>query len=221
MADINVWEKGRIIRIDSSRRLQEAVDRASQCMKTGGLVSYPTETFYGLGADATNETAVHRLFSAKGRPADRPVLILIPSKESLDRYVKKIPPVAHKLIEAFWPGALTLVFGAGHEISPLLTAGTGKIGIRLSSHPVATALTRAMGVPVTGTSANISGQPACRNAEKVSIIFGKKVDFILDGGQTEGQAASTLLDVTVNPPRILREGMVPKNQLEKIISAQP
>jgi len=222
MAGISEYDKAHMVSIDldSSRSLQNAVDRASECLKSGGLVAYPTESFYGLGADAVNETAIHSLFSAKARPVNRPILILIPSADDLNRYVKLIPPVARKLIKAFWPGALTLIFDAGGGISPLLTAGTGKIGIRFSSHPIATALTRAMGTPITGTSANISGKSACRNAEEVSRCFGKKVDLILDGGYTEGQVASTVLDVTVDPPRILREGMVKKTELNKFSPTQ-
>ena len=122
-----------------------------------------------------------------------------------------------QLIEAFWPGGLTLVFRAGSKISPLLTAGTGKIGVRLSSHAVATALAQSIGVPITGTSANISDEDACRTAEEVSGIFGERLDLILDGGETRGKIGSTVLDVTVHPPRILREGMVSQSQLRKFI----
>lgn len=143
----------------------------------------------------------------------------IPSVEVLDRYVGHIPQIARQLMEEFWPGALTLVFEAGQKVSPLLTAGTDKIGIRLSPHPVATALAQAIGGPITGTSANISGKPACRNAGEVSGSFRKWVDLILDGGATTGKVGSTVLDVTVCPPKILREGMVQKSDLEKYMSA--
>ena len=176
-------------------------------------MAYPTESFYGLAADATNETAIHRLFLSKKRGLDRPVLILIPNVEVLDQYAVNIPPVARQLIKEFWPGGLTLVFDAGTKISPLLTAGTGKIGIRLSSHPVATAVTRAIDVPITGTSANISGQPPCRNADEVRSSLGKGVDLILDGGETKGEMGSTVIDITVDPPRILRQGMVSQDEI--------
>ena len=207
-----------VIRADPSRNLQTAIKRAVEPLLAGGVVAYPTESFYGLAVDATNENAIKRLFWVKRRRTTSPVLILIPCVEVLGQYVSRIPPVTYQLIEAFWPGGLTLVFEAVSEVSPLLTAGTGKIGIRLSSHPVATALTQAIGVPISGTSANISGKSACRKAEEVLHSLGERVDLILDGGETTGKLGSTVLDVTVYPPRILREGMVHKSRLEKFIS---
>ena len=200
--------------MDSSTEFQAAINRAADSLLSGGLVAYPTESFYGLAVDASNEEAIERLFLVKKRRPGRPVLILIPSIESLAQYAARIPSIADQLIVAFWPGGLTLVFEAGTMVSPLLTGGTGKIGIRLSSHPVATALTRAIGVPISGTSANISGEPACRNAQEVLSCLGEMVNLILDGGETTGKIGSTVLDVTVHPPRILREGMVAKEQLE-------
>ncbi len=203
-----------LIKVDSSTEFQAAINRAADSLLSGGLVAYPTESFYGLAVDATNEEAIERLFLVKKRRPGRPVLILIPSIESLAQYAARIPSIANQVIEAFWPGGLTLVFEAGTMVSPLLTGGTGKIGIRLSSHPVATALTRAIGVPISGTSANISGEPPCRNAQEVLSCLGEMVNLILDGGETTGKIGSTVLDVTVHPPRILREGMVAKEQLE-------
>lgn len=212
--------QGCLVRLDTGESSDKGLKRAVECLLSGGLVAFPTESFYGLAVDATNETAIKRLFSVKKRGPDIPVLLLIPSVGALNRFVKRIPPVAHRLIEEFWPGALTLIFEAGPDVSPLLTAGTGKIGIRLSSHPIATALTKGLGVPITGTSANISGRPACRNAEEVLSCFGQEVDLILDGGKTEGEIASTVLDITVHPPQILREGMVNQGQLEKLMKVQ-
>ena len=133
-------------------------------------------------------------------------------------YVDHIHPVARRLMNQFWPGGLTLVFKAGPGVSSLLTGDTRKIGIRLSSHPVATGLARAIGGPISGTSANISGKPACRNAGEVLRSFGKRVDLILDGGETKGKTASTVLDVTLDPPQILRQGMVQKRRLEEFIT---
>ncbi len=208
-----------IIKVDPSRDFQNAINKASDILLAGGLVAYPTESFYGLAVDSTNENAIRRLFLLKQRSPGRPLLILIPSVEALDQYVAHIPPIAHQLIDKFWPGALTLVFEAGQKVSSLLTAGTDKIGIRLSPHPVATALAQAIGTPITGTSANISGKPACRNAGEVSASFKEWVDLILDGGETKGRVGSTVLDITVRPPKVLREGMVQKSALEKYMSA--
>jgi len=206
-------EKPSLISVDTSGDFQSAVERAAEILLNGGLVAFPTESFYGIAVDVRNEAAIKRLFSAKGRSANSPVLILIDSAESLDRYVEQIPPVALRLIEEFWPGGLTLVFRAGSKISPLLTAGTQKIGIRLSSHPVATALAQAIGAPISGTSANISGQPGCRNAQEVLESLGRQVDLILNAGETDGKIGSTVLDVTQQPPRILRDGIVSREQL--------
>jgi L-threonylcarbamoyladenylate synthase len=212
-------KKPRVISVYSSQDLQNGIHSAAQCLLSGGLVAYPTESFYGLAVDATNEEAIERLFLVKKRRTSSPVLILIQSVQVLEQYVAHIPQVAHRLIEAFWPGGLTLVFDAGPKVSPLLTAGTGKIGIRLSSHPVATALTREIQGPITGTSANISGEPACRNGEEILRAFGEGVDLIMDGGQTAGEIGSTVLDVTTDPPLILRKGMIQREYLEKFISA--
>ena len=178
------------------------------------MVAFPTETFYGLGVDATQQDAVVRLFRTKAREPGRPVLILIPFLESLDQYVTRVPEVARELIKAFWPGGLTLVFEATDRVLPSLTAGTGKIGVRLSSHPVVAHLARALGRPITGTSANFSGSPPARSAGEVAREFGKLVDLILDGGRTWEEKASTVVDVTVDPPVILREGMISRRDLK-------
>ena len=206
-----------IIRLGASTDHEQAIQTAKEILLRGGLVACPTESFYGLAVDAANETAIEKLFFLKRRPSGRPVLILIPSLESLTKFVTHIPPVALKLIRKFWPGGLTLVFEASKRVSPLLTAHTGKIGIRLSNHPVATALARAIEGPVTGTSVNISGAPPCRHAEEVMEYFGQNIDLIIDGGETAGGTGSTILDVTVEPPRILRDGMIPRRALEIFI----
>ena len=217
MDEIGEKKATHIIRIGSAPDFGGAIDRAGEYLLTGRVVAFPSESFYGLAVDARSEEAIRRLFWLKRRRSDRPILVLLPSVEILGRYVSIIPQIACQLIEAFWPGGLTLVFQAGSKISPLLTAGTGKIGVRLSSHPVATALAQSIGVPITGTSANISEEDACRTAAEVSGIFGERLDLILDGGETSGKIGSTVLDVTVHPPRILREGMVSQSQLRKFI----
>lgn len=206
-----------IIRLDSFEREEQALKRAKEVLLQGGLVACPTETFYGLAVDATNEEAIRRLFALKKRAAEHPILLLIPSVELISEYVIRIPPVAHHLIKEFWPGGLTLVFEASERISPLLTAGTGKIGLRLSNHPLATALAQAIGAPVTGTSANISGTPPCCSANEVLVSFREDIDLIIDGGETTGGIGSTILDVTVDPPQILRNGMVQRRRLERFI----
>jgi L-threonylcarbamoyladenylate synthase len=179
----------------------------------GGVVAVPTESFYGLAVHALDEKAIERLFAVKRRREDNPVLILIPSKEGLSSYVTEASEKTWKLMEHFWPGGLTMVFFAGSILPRSLTAGTGKIGVRLSSHPVPTELARAVGAPITGTSANRSGRPSCSTAEKVMEALGEDIDLILDGGKTPGGKGSTVLDVTIDPPVVLREGIVSRNEL--------
>lgn len=217
MSKTSEKRKQPIIRVDSSLDFEEAISRAVKVLLSGGVVAYPTESFYGLAADATNEKAIKHLFFIKKRRTSHPVLILIPSIETLDQYVDYIPPIAQQLIEVFWPGGLTLVFLAGPKVSPLLTSGTGKIGIRLSSHPVAMALTQSIGLPITGTSANISNEPACQTADEVLHSFKEGVGLILDGGKTTGKIGSTVLDITQDPPLILREGMIKESQLAEFM----
>lgn len=197
-----------IISVLNKAGLAEGVQRAKKTILSTGLVAFPTESFYGLAVNSLDEKAIKLLFKAKKRKSDQPILILIPSIESLEQYVLNIPEIAHKLIERFWPGGLSLIFQAAANISPLLTADTGKIGIRLSSHPVAAALVKSVGIPITGTSANISGQPSCSTANQVLESLGQSVDLILDGGVTEGKVGSTLMDITADPPVILRQGMI-------------
>ncbi len=191
----------------------ESIDMAAKAILAGGMIAVPTESFYGLAVHALDENAVERLLSVKERREDHPILILIPSPDVLDDYVLRIPGVAWRLIKAFWPGGLTMIFEAKPVLPSLLTAGTGKIGVRVSGHPVATELARAAGVAITGTSANVTGKPPCRDPEEVFQVLGSRVDIILDGGKTAGGKGSTVLDVTMSPPRILRKGMVTSKDL--------
>jgi L-threonylcarbamoyladenylate synthase len=205
-----------VIRTGNEEELRNGLDRAGQIILRGGIVAFPTESFYGLAVNASDEDAIRRLFKLKKRLDNSPVLVLIPSPEYLEEYVADVSEIALGLAGRFWPGGLTLLFKAGSGISPLLTAGTAKIGVRVSSHPVAAALTRAVGSPITGTSANISGRPGCVTAEEVYASLGKGVDLILDGGKTMGGKGSTILDVTVNPPVIIREGMISREQIQEL-----
>lgn len=197
----------------SRDHLKRQTEAAAELLKSGRLVAYPTESFYGLAADAHNETAISHLFRVKKRGPGKPVLLLIPTEESLSRYAARVPETAKLLMNAFWPGGLTFVLEAQKDVSKLLTAGTGRIGIRLSSHPVATALARAMGSAITGTSANISGAPPCNTPREVLSALGKNVDRVLDGGRTPGQKPSTVLDMTRIPCTLLREGIISKRML--------
>jgi L-threonylcarbamoyladenylate synthase len=207
----------RLLRIDD-KNFAGVIQEASKVILSGGVVAVPTESFYGLAVHALNEQAIERLFRVKGRREENPLLVLIASGEALDPYVREVSDKARKLVGRFWPGGLTLVFVADPVLPPLLTAGTGKIGIRLSSHPVPRALARAVAAPVTGTSANRSGHPSCLTAEEVMEAVGENIDLILDGGRTPGGKGSTVLDVTVDPPVVVREGMVSREDLKPFLS---
>jgi L-threonylcarbamoyladenylate synthase len=190
----------------------EGINEAKEFLLSGGVVAFPTESFYGFAVNPMDEAAVDLLFSLKQREADQPILLLIPNVESLDKYAQEINETAWSLVKKHWPGGLTMLFRATPAISPRLTAGTGKIGLRLSSHPVATALARSVNSAITGTSANISGRPGCTSGSEVYESFREGI-LILDGGVTAGGRGSTILDVTDDPPRIVREGMISVQEL--------
>lgn len=192
---------------------EEGIQRVSRVILEGGVAAFPTETFYGLGADARNEEAVQKIFRIKGREENKPLLLLIGDRSWLPGLVQSIPSVAARLLEKFWPGPLTLVFEAAPGLSPLLTGGTGTIGVRFSPHPVALALTQAVGRAITATSANLSGQPSASVAAEVFRSLGDRVDAILDGGQTAGGLGSTVLDLSSRVPRILRQGVISRAEL--------
>jgi L-threonylcarbamoyladenylate synthase len=207
----------KIVRALIRTDVEAAISNAVGVLRSGGVVAFPTETFYGLGADISKETGIRKVFETKSRSYHQPLLILIPSLRALPGLVLEIPPLAKILISALWPGGLTLLFQAAHGLSPLLTAETGKIGIRLSSHPVARGIAAALEGPITGTSANVSGKPPCSDAEEVKRNLGTMVDLIIDGGETPGGMSSTLVDVTVTPARILREGAVSSDRIRALI----
>jgi L-threonylcarbamoyladenylate synthase len=183
------------------------VAEAGRVLRDGGLVAFPTETFYGLGANALDATAVGRVFRVKGRPADKPLLVLVDSVAMAETVAADVPVRARRLMSRYWPGALTLILPC-RALPLALTAGTGTIGLRVPGHAVARALVRAAGCPVTAPSANPHGGPSPCTAAEVLAGLGDRVDLVLDGGATPGGPASTLLDLTAEPPRIVRPGAV-------------
>jgi L-threonylcarbamoyladenylate synthase len=189
------------------------IQRVSQVILQGEVAAFPTETFYGLGADVQNEEALQKVFRLKDREENKPLLLLIGEKEWLSGLVRKISPVAERLIEGFWPGPLTLVFEASSHLSNLLTAGTGTIGVRISPHPIAQALVQAVGRAITATSANLSGQPSASLASEVFRTMGNQVEVILDGGQTAGGLGSTVLDVSGPTLKMIRPGAISRTKL--------
>lgn len=207
----------RIISISPGDPPGDAITEAVNILERGGVVAYPTETFYGLGADGTNESAIGRIFEIKGRGRQVPISLIIGDGQDLERLAVQVPEKARKLAEAFWPGAITMLFEALPGVSGLLTAGTGKIGVRLSSNPVATLLARRLGRPLTATSANPSGWPECTAADEVLAALGNGLDAVIDGGSTPGGSGSTIIDVTVDPPLILREGALSREAIEAVL----
>jgi L-threonylcarbamoyladenylate synthase len=181
--------------------------RAAAVLRARGLVAFPTETFYGLGAAGLDRSAVRRVFELKGRPSSSPLLVLVDGVEMAER-IAVIPDRAHELIARHWPGALTLVVTARDVVPDEVTAGTGKVGVRLSSHPVATGLVRALAEPITAPSANPSRLAPPTSAAAVQRDFGGTIEMILDAGDTAGGLPSTVLDMTVAPPRVIRAGAV-------------
>ncbi len=206
--------KAPVLKADS-----KGIARASRIILQGGIVAFPTETFYGLGADAGDVVALQKVFQIKGREENKPLLLLVAGRTWVQDLVKKISPAAEALIERFWPGPLTLVFEASAHLPPILTANTGKVGLRASSHPVTQALVQAVGRAITGTSANLSGQASPSLAAQVSQALGRKVDAILDGGKTAGGLGSTVLDVSAVLPKIIRQGAISQEELAPFLEA--
>lgn len=197
-----------LLKIDPRNPDAEKLAEAVRVLCEGGVVAFPTETFYGLGADARNETAVEKIFRIKGRNFRNPLSVIVANDRDVIPLVEEIPAAAKILMQTFWPGPLTLVFRASSSVLPRLTANTGKIGIRVSSHPLARLLAGGLGGPLTATSANLSGGPECSSADAVIRALGELSGSVIDGGETPGGAGSTILDVTIFPPRILREGAI-------------
>lgn len=183
------------------------VDKAVDVIRRGGIVAFPTETYYGLAVNPFDRVAVARLFALKKRPSAKPLLMLIADEAQLRRLTPAIPSLYMPLLD-FWPGPLTLVFPALSTLSPLVTGDTGTVGARISSHPLAHQLVSRVGHPITATSANISGRPPTTSAAEVASAFGADVDFILDGGQTPGGKGSTLVGLLGRELVLIRDGII-------------
>ena len=194
-----------------------AIQEAAAILRRGGLVGIPTETVYGLGADALNEEAVVRIFLAKGRPQDNPLIIHVPDASWLEQYCRDVPPEAYRLAERFWPGPLTMILPR-RDIVPLqTTGGLETVGVRCPDHPVTLAIIRAAGVPIAAPSGNTSGRPSPTTAAHMIEDMDGKIDGIVDGGPCTVGVESTIIDLTVTPPRLLRPGGLPLEALEEVL----
>ncbi|HIE13613.1 MAG TPA: threonylcarbamoyl-AMP synthase [Desulfotomaculum sp.] len=194
---------------------------AGALIRRGRLVAFPTETVYGLGVNASDPAAVAALFEAKGRPAEKALTLHLGVPEEALHYVRDIPPLAAKLIEAFWPGPLTLVLFGAQRLPPMVTGGLPTIGLRVPAHPVALGIISAAGVPLVAPSANLSGRPTPDAAEQVLADLGGRIDAVVDGGRTPIGVASTVLDVTGPGLRILRPGAVSAEEIAAVIGVIP
>ena len=194
-----------------------ATAQAAELLRAGRLVAFPTETVYGLGADATNPEAVEAIFAAKGRPHSDPLIVHIPGASELATVASAIPPLALQLAEQFWPGPLTLILPRGLAISPAVSAGGDTVGVRVPRHPVALELLRATGVPVAAPSANRFMHTSPTTAAHVLADLDGRIDCLLDAGPCEVGVESTVLDLTSQPPRVLRPGGVTLEALRELV----
>jgi len=209
--------KTQILKIDPEKADQSHLGAIARVLKGGGVIVYPTETFYGLGANCFDEKAVRRVYRIKQRPLSKPLPVVVSDLDMIREIVLEIPPAFEPLISDFWPGPLTLVLKASPRVPQELQGPSGSIGVRLTGHKWLRSLVEHASFPVTATSANISGGEDVVDPEKATQLFDQKVDLIVDGGETKGLLPSTVLDLSGKKPRIIREGAIPLLQLQKYL----
>lgn len=197
------------LRTCSSAELKHALD----ALRRGELVIYPTETFYGIAADAESPAALERIFAVKGREPDKPIALIAADSASAFTIAREVPPNARRLAAAFWPGPLTLVLPARQRLHPALLGPDGGVGVRVSSHPIATAIAAGLGRPITATSANLSGDPPPVTLDNMRAAFGDKVSVYLDGGTLTGGAPSTVVAADAHAFRIIRAGAISEREI--------
>ncbi|MCP4719395.1 MAG: threonylcarbamoyl-AMP synthase [Desulfobacteraceae bacterium] len=213
-----------MVRVDPEHPMDSAhpdhphIIEAGKIIRNQGIVIFPTQCLYGVAANALDPKAIEKVFALKQRSRSNPILVLIQDTKDLKPLVKKVPDSARILMDRFWPGNLTIVFEAADHVSPLLTAHTQKIGIRIPAHPMAAALVEHAQGPVTGTSANLSGQPGCNLVSQLPPAIVQGADLILDAGPLKGGPGSSIVDVTTDPVRILRQGAVSAEKIHQALS---
>lgn len=201
-----------IVRVSSSDVPRRAIETLTQ----GGVVVYPTDTVYGVGCRIDDDAAVRRLFVLKGRPHTEALPVLLADVAQLDQYARDVPPAARRLVSRFWPGALTVVVRRSERVPSLVAGGGPTVALRIPNHPVPRALVRAVGVPIVGTSANTHGMPSPVTAQLAVYDLGDRVDLVLDGGRVPGGRESTVVDVTSQSPRVVRQGAIPAKEIESL-----
>ena len=209
--------KTRVLTVNPTQPEPEAIREASQVLARGGLVAFPTDTLYALGANALDPRAIERVLTVKGRHHGKPLSVLLPSADLAGGLAGELSDAVRALMKAFWPGPLTVVLRASTKVPSVLAAATGTVGLRVPAGPVARSLLAAFGGPVIGTSANKSGGADPGDARAVQKAVGGQIDLILDGGRVALGIPSTVIDCTSEPARILREGAVPRSELARTI----
>jgi L-threonylcarbamoyladenylate synthase len=199
-----------------SRDIESGIKKAIEILKNGGLVAFPTDTVYGLGADVFNVKAVERIYRVKQRPGDLPLPVLLADQAQLSQIVASIPETAGCLMRHFWPGGLTLVLPKKDTLPDIVTAGSGKVAVRIPDHVVPLSLIRGLGAPIVGTSANISHKLSPVTAAEVEEQIGGQVDLIIDGGRCRGGLESTVVDLSGKVPVILRRGIIPEEEIKRV-----
>ena len=196
-----------IMRIDPAQPSPQLIDKVAEVIKGGGVIIYPTDTLYGLGANPLDTEAMKKLYAIKGREMAKPIPFLIKDLQMLATLVEDIPPIGRQLMERYWPGALTLIFRAKKGLPPPLCGEEGTIGLRISAHPIAQLIVGVVDAPLTSTSANPAGEGDLTDIQNIAQVFGDQVDLIIDGGEVPG-IGSTIVDLTTTPPKVVREGMI-------------
>lgn len=209
--------KTQIVRVKDNYIEEEELKRAVEILKNGGLVAFPTETVYGLGGDALNASAAEKIYGAKGRPSDNPLIVHIADIKALDELTTDCPENGMKLANAFWPGPLTLIFKKSDKVPDSTTGGLDSVAIRMPSHPVALELLKSSGLYLAAPSANLSGRPSPTNAEHVIEDMEGTIDMIIDGGKVDIGLESTIVDLTGSIPTVLRPGFITMEMLENIV----
>jgi len=209
----------KIIKLDTDRFATSDLDEAAEVLRKGGLVAFPTETVYGLGANAMDKEASKKIYAAKGRPSDNPLIVHIAHKEDIEVLAKEVSKMAFRLAEVFWPGPLTIILKKKEYVPKETTGGLDTVAIRLPANPIARELISRSGVYVAAPSANISGKPSPTKAEHVIKDLTGKIDIIIDGGKATLGLESTIVDLSEENPMILRPGCITKEMLENVIGS--
>jgi len=203
----------RVLKAEAEGSLAEAI----AVLRGGGLIAYPSDTVYGLGAAASDEQAVARAFAVKGRLSEKALSLLLADIEDMAPLCADVPPAAKLLAERFWPGPLTLVLRRSPAFQSAALGGGDNVALRVPDHHFLRELIRGLGEPITGTSANRSGRPSCRTAREVWRQLGNAVDLIIDGGPSRAGPESTVIDITLDTPRMLRQGAISRSEVERVV----